>query len=86
MAKGAIKESTFQEYESVLKNHVYPAFGDRPFLQVNRSMIRELIAAKKAEGYEQSTIRNIMAPIRGMFFQAIEDGVTEKPPLLELGT
>jgi integrase len=48
-------------------------------------MIRELIAAKKVEGYEQSTIRNIMAPVRGMFFQAIEDGVTEKNPAARIG-
>jgi len=43
-------------------------------------MIRKLIAAKKAEGYEQSTIRNIMAPVRGMFFQAMDDEITEADP------
>ena len=48
-------------------------------------MIRDLIVAKKDEGYEQSTIRNIMAPLRGMFFQAIEDGVTEKNPAARIG-
>jgi len=48
-------------------------------------MIRELIAAKKAEGYEQSTIRNIMAPVRGMFFQAMEDSITEKNPASRIG-
>src|SRR5262244_2566845 len=72
-AKGAIKASTYQEYESCLRKHVYPLLGSTPFVEVRRPMIRELIAAKKAEGYEQSTIRNIMAPVRGMFFQAIED-------------
>jgi len=39
-----------------------------------------LIAAKKAEGYEQSTIRNIMAPVRRMYNEAIEDEITEKNP------
>jgi hypothetical protein len=33
-------------------------------------MIRELIATKKKEGLSQSTIRNIMAPVRGMFFSS----------------
>jgi hypothetical protein len=38
-------------------------------------MIRELIAGQeKKEGFSQSTIRNLMAPVRGMFFQAIDDG------------
>ena len=46
-AKGSIKASTYQEYEAVLKNHVYPLLGSKPFAKVNRAMIRELIAAKK---------------------------------------
>src|SRR5262245_35760114 len=84
-AKGAIKASTYQEYEAVLRKHVYPLLGSTPFVEVKRPMIRELIAAKKAEGYEQSTIRNIMAPVRGMFFQGMEDGITEKNPASRIG-
>jgi integrase len=84
-ARGAIKASTYQEYGAVLKNHVYPPLGAHPFIEIRRPQIRELIAAKKAEGYDQSTIRNIMAPVRGMFFQAMEDGVTEKNPASRIG-
>jgi integrase len=84
-AKGSIKASTYQEYEAVLRKHVYPLLGSIRFMEVRRPMIRELIARKKAEGYEQSTIRNIMAPVRGMFFQAIEDGITEKNPASRIG-
>ncbi len=84
-AKGGVKASTYQEYEAVLRKHVYPLLGSIRFMEVRRPMIRELIAAKKAEGYEQSTIRNIMAPVRGMFFQAIEDGTTEKNPASRIG-
>ena len=62
----------------MLRKHVYPVLGSIPFIEVKRPMIRELIAAKKSEGYEQSTIRNIMAPVRGMFFQAMDDEVTEE--------
>src|SRR5262247_4181470 len=43
-AKGAIKESTYQEYEAVLRKHVYPALGGVLFVEVKRPMIRELIA------------------------------------------
>ena len=85
IAKLAIKASTYQEYEIVLRRHVYPTLGDHQFSKLTRAMIRDLIAAKKAEGYEQSTIRNIMAPLRGMFFQAIEDGITEKNPAARIG-
>jgi integrase len=84
-AKGAIKESTYQEYESVLRKHVYPLIGSKPFAKVNRAMIRELIAAKKKEGLSQSTVRNIMAPVRGMFFQAMDDGATHQNPAARIG-
>ena len=85
VAKGAIKASTYQEYQSALKNHVYPSFGAVQFTEVRRPMIRELIAAKKKEGLAQSTIRNIAAPVRGMYNQAIEDGITEKNPAARIG-
>jgi integrase len=84
-AKGCVAESTYQEYEAVLRNHVYPLFGSRPFVKINRAMIRELIAAKKKEGYDQSTIRNIMAPVRGMYNQAIEDGTAYANPAARIG-
>ena len=85
VAKGAIKESTYQEYGNALKNHVYPTLGAVRFIEVRRAMIRELIAAKKKEGLAQSTIRNIAAPVRGMYNQAIEDGITEKNPASRIG-
>lgn len=33
-AKSAVKESTYQEYEAVLKNHVYPLLGSKPFAKL----------------------------------------------------
>jgi hypothetical protein len=77
-AKGSIAESTYQEYEAVLKNHVYPLLGSKPFTKVNRTTIRGLIAAKKKEGFSQSTIKNIMAPVRGMYNQAMEEAMPSR--------
>jgi integrase len=84
-AKGSIKDSTYQEYEAVLRNHVYPLLGSKLFAKVNRAMIRGLIASKKNEGFSQSTIRNIMAPVRGMYFQAMEDGAAHQNPAARIG-
>jgi integrase len=84
-AKGEIKESTYQEYEGVLRNHVYPAFGSKPFVKINRTTIRELIAMKKKEDLTRSTIRNILAPIRGMYNQAIDDGTVHFNPAARMG-
>src|SRR5262245_25823222 len=44
VAKGNIKESTYQEYEAVLKNHVYPTLANHQFSKVTRVQIRDLIA------------------------------------------
>ena len=57
----------------------------RPFAKVSRTMIRELIASRKKEGFSQLTIRNIMAPVRGMFFQAMEDGAAHQNPAARIG-
>jgi integrase len=85
VAKGSVKESTYLEYESALRKHVYPVLSSVPFADVKRPAIRELIGVKKAEGYEQSTIRNIMAPVRGMYNQAVEDEIQDRNPAARIG-
>ena len=65
-AKGNIKASTYEEYERALKVHLYPLFGSRPLVKINRKMVREMIAAKQKAALSHSTIRNILAPMRGM--------------------
>jgi integrase len=77
-AKIQTKHSTYEEYERALKNHLYPVFGSKPLTKIDRPMVRELIATKQKEGLSQSSIRNILAPMRGMFNQAIEDGGVHK--------
>jgi integrase len=84
-AKGNIKDSTYEEYERSLKVHLYPLFGSKPLVKVTREMVRQMIAAKRKAGLSRSTIRNILAPMRGMFNQAIEDGKTHANPAAMMG-
>jgi integrase len=84
-AQGNIKESTYEEYERVLKLHLYPALGHRRFTKVTRKMVRELIAAKRNDGLSQSSIRNILAPLRGMCNQAIDDEDAFRNPAARMG-
>lgn len=84
-AQGNIKDSTFDEYEAVLNNHVYPSFGSRPLAKVTRMMIREFIAQKKRADLSRSTIKNILAPVRAIYNQAIEDGVLQFNPASNVG-
>src|SRR5262249_39436720 len=84
-AKPNLKESTYQEYEAVLRNHVYPVFGQRPFSKVSREVIKTLIADSIANGCSRSTVRNIIAPIRGMYNHAIDNGSIHFNPASRLG-
>ncbi len=84
-AKGSIKESTYREYESGLRNHLNPVFGSKPLAKIGRKEVKELIARKKAEGFSSSTIRNILAPLRGMYNEAIENEDAHFNPASNLG-
>lgn len=47
-------------------------------------MVRELITLKRKK-YEPATIRNMLAPVRGMYNQAIEDGESVGNPAAKFG-
>jgi integrase len=129
-ARGQIKESTFEEYQSALKNHLYPTFGKRRMTKISRMEAREFITNEKKTGrriseirrleklrdrlslergdhvettkrrvearllkYQQtgkkelsrSTVRNLLAPARSMFNQAIEDELVSSNPFANIG-
>ena len=84
-AKGNIKRATYLEYERGFRVHLNPLFGSKPLVRVSRKMVREMIAAKQNDGLSQSTIRNILAPIRGMYNQAIDDGDAHMNPAARVG-
>ncbi len=83
--KGELAASTYQEYEAVLRNHIYPVLGSKLFAKVTKPQIRALITAKRDEGYDAATIRNMLAPVRGMYNQAIEDGEPVGNPAAKFG-
>jgi len=72
-AKAHVKASTQWEYDSVLRNHLLPAFGSVPFSKINREMAKKLVAEKVQKGLSRSHVRNIVVPLREMFNHAIDD-------------
>jgi len=83
--KGNLAGSTYHEYKADLKNHVYPVLGDKQYSRVSRVMIREFISAKRTEGYDPSTVKNMLAPVRGMYNQAADDGEPITNPAAKIG-
>jgi Phage integrase, N-terminal SAM-like domain len=72
-AKGNVKNSTYEEYERALRVHLYPVFGALPFKKIDRQGVKKLIAQKRSNGLSRSSIRNMIAPLRAMYEEAIEN-------------
>ena len=84
-AKTHVRESSFREYESVIKNHLYPVFGSLPFSKITREMVKRLIAEKIEAGLSRSRVRGIICPLRELYNHAIDDGVLTFNPAARLG-
>ncbi len=68
-------------YENCLKNYL-GRFDRVPLSRITRDMVKDLIAEQIALGLSHSTVRNMIAPLRTILNQAIEDkagGITSNP-------
>ena len=84
-AKLSCKPSTIDGYESVLRQHIWPWFSSIRLNEIRRNDIKEFIGKLKAKELTRSTIRNAISILRGIFNQAIEDGLIESNPAANLG-
>ena len=74
-ALAGLRQSTIEGYKGVLRLHVYPRFGEKAFTEVRREDIRMLVAELVAQGKSRGLIKHVVAPIRGVFNEAIEAGL-----------
>ena len=79
----AYKPSTVRLYRQVLTDHVYESLGAAPVAKVRHADIQRLHDDLPA-GLDGSTARNVLAPLRVMFRQAIKDGVIVASPIHDL--
>jgi len=79
-AKVRLKRSTYLEYKAALDNHLIPFFGRKRFCKVERHDVIAFINKKKTESLSRSTIKNLIAPARAMYYdEAVENGSTFIP-------
>ncbi len=83
-AKARLKNSTYLEYKAALENHLYPFFGSKRFFKVRREDVKMFIASKVAEKKSRSTVKNLVAPLRAMYYDAVEDNVATFNPAVKL--
>lgn len=84
-AKLVCKPSTIDGYASVLRQHLRPRFSSKRLDEIRHNEIKELISRLVAKGLTRSTVRNAVSILRGIFNQAIEDGLFESNPAANLG-
>jgi integrase len=84
-AKVHCKFATHRLYSQCFEDHLEPRLGKSRLDEISRADIRGLIAAKIDEGLSKGTVRNIMAPLRGMLTHAVEEGLIPSNPASKLG-
>ncbi len=79
--KVKLKPATYSEYESHLRNHLLPAFGQMDLRWVSRHRIQQHVAKKLDEGHLSSkSIRNILVPLHRMLYHAVQWGYLRHNP------
>lgn len=79
------KASTLGDYERILKNHVGPAFNNRQVDQITRLEVKDFLLSKIRDGLAPSTITHMKNVISGVLSRALEAGVIDNNPALNLG-
>jgi integrase len=74
------KRSTLGDYESTIRVHFAPAFGDRSIDRLTVSQIESYVAAKVREGKAAKTIRNHLGLLHSLFTFAEKHGWSRGNP------
>jgi integrase len=85
-AKANCKTSTYERYEQVFRIHLSPRFCNCPIDRIERDDLKrcfsELVISKR---HGLGTLRNIVATLRAILSEAVEDGIIEGNPASRLG-
>jgi integrase len=79
--KSQCRESTFCEYESVLKNHVLPVFKSKRIDSISRGEIRDFLLSKHG-ALSVHRVMLIKDVISGMFSYALDEELVTANPVL----
>jgi integrase len=75
-----LKPKTRVEYESNLRNHVLPFFGDRPVGAIDAVGVRQFVSALRADGLEHGTVKKAKAVLSMVLGAAAEAGAIKANP------
>lgn len=80
-ASGAVKASTYESYDSVLRMHLVPFFGTAELSQITLEDVQRYVATKQQEGrLKPKTINNTLVPLKEIFMHAVRWGYLRDNP------
>jgi len=79
------KPSTVGGYEGAIRLYLRPRFSAVRMDELDRNAVKKLIADMVGRNLARGTVRNAVSVLRGIFNQAIEDGLVHGNPATRLG-
>lgn len=77
--EGQIAHSTYGDYDLAIQNVWWPACGKMRLTDITRAWLKEWVAERPC-GLKR--IRNLLLPMRGMFADAMDDGLIKSNPFI----
>jgi integrase len=77
--------ATVRCYAERLNGHVLPALGRLRLRELHRSQIKALLAEKRRQGYAKNGVRLMRAALSALLSDAVDDGIIDSNPALQLG-
>ncbi len=79
------KPRTVEFYETVLRHHLLPTLGGLRLSELSRDRVRTLVADRAAVGLARGSLAGIVATLRAICNNAIEEGRMTQNPAARLG-
>jgi integrase len=76
------RETTFERYSGILRQHVYPVFGKLSIDEITRKDVRDLLLRLYNKGLSRGTVCLTRDVLSGPFAHAIDDEIIENNPVL----
>lgn len=83
--QGSIKPSTANGWKDNLTRFLLPAFGNRPLHEISRAELKDFFLRLNKRGFRKNTLHNILAPLRRILQEAVEEGRLTVNPASHLG-
>jgi integrase len=78
---GHLKPKTREGYESILRTHLLPAFGDRPLAKVRPVEVGQFFSGLVAGGMSVSRVRQTKNVLKRIFDEAVRNGYLARTPV-----